>query len=83
MTLHFKPQGVNVSVHAPSVGLNIGTPVAVENVPVYEGEYNVTPSANTQVLQTAGKKLEQDITIAPIPSNYCRYSWNGSYISIM
>lgn len=83
MTLSYKPQQVGISYTPASVSLDIGPPVAVERVPAYEGEYSVTPSANAQVLQTAGKQLAENITIAPIPSNYCRYSWNGSYITIM
>ena len=48
----------------------------------YEGTYEVTPTTSTQVLATAGKKLAEDITINPIPSNYGLITWNGSSLTV-
>lgn len=48
----------------------------------YHGEYEVTPSAETQTLATQGKNLEQDIVINPIPSNYGLITWNGSTLTV-
>ena len=48
----------------------------------YEGEYTVTPSLTTQVLETAGKLLTRDVTVQPIPSNYGLIEWNGSYLKV-
>ncbi len=48
----------------------------------YDGDYIVTPSAETQVLQTQGLAMRQDITINPIPSNYGLITWNGSYLTV-
>ena len=48
----------------------------------YHGATEVTPSAETQVLPTAGKVLSSDITVNPIPSNYGLITWNGSVITV-
>ncbi len=37
-----------------------------ESKPIYQGVYEVTPNAQAQLLQTAGKLLEQDITVKEI-----------------
>lgn len=37
---------------------------------VYDGSYEVTPSEETQILDTDNKVLIDDVTINPIPSNY-------------
>ena len=40
------------------------------NVPVYEGDYVITPSAhNQQVLETKDKLLEENVTVLKIPTS--------------
>ena len=48
----------------------------------YQGSYEVTPSAETQVLHTTGKNMSQNVVINPIPSNYGLISWNGSVLTV-
>lgn len=48
----------------------------------YTGEYTVTPSAETQTLETNGLRMTDNITINPIPSNYGLITWNGSTITV-
>lgn len=48
----------------------------------YHGTYLVTPSSETQVLDTAGTALTQDVVIAPIPSNYGLVTWDGSVLTV-
>lgn len=48
----------------------------------YNGNYTVTPSLATQVLNTAGSILVQNITINPIPSNYGLITWDGSVLTV-
>lgn len=48
----------------------------------YEGEHEVTPSDETQILQTADKTVRQNIIINPIPSNYGRITWDGRVITV-
>lgn len=48
----------------------------------YDGEYTVTPSSETQILQTQGLLMQHKVTINPIPSNYGRITWNGSVLTV-
>lgn len=48
----------------------------------YTGTLEVTPSDETQILQTAQTLVEGNIIINPIPSNYGHIGWNGSYLTV-
>lgn len=48
----------------------------------YTGEYEFTPSNETQLIPTAGKTVTLDIVVKPIPQNYGLISWNGSTLTI-
>lgn len=48
----------------------------------YAGPYEVTPSAATQVLETANLSMTENVVINPIPSNYGLITWNGSVITV-
>lgn len=37
------------------------------DIPEYDGVYEVTPSVQTQTLQTMGKKMSKNITVNEIP----------------
>lgn len=50
--------------------------------PSYEGEYEVTPSEETQTLATDSLYMRGNITINPIPSNYGLITWNGSTLTV-
>lgn len=63
---------------------------ALENVrvidtgsaPPYEGDYEVTPSAEEQTLPTANRLLNKDIVVKPIPKNYGLITYNGYEITV-
>lgn len=59
--------------------LTIPSAVGVE---IYDGEYEFTPTEETQTVNIENKMAVQDITINPIPSNYGRITWNGSTITV-
>ena len=62
---------LNIEYHAPRLGVSIGNPVIREGGgEPYAGQYEVTPSAETQTLPTTNKKLSQDVTVNPIPSGW-------------
>lgn len=65
-----------------AAALSIGGEIYSVETPPYEGEYLVTPSEFTQTLQTARKRLEQNVIVEPIPSNYGRISYSGSVITV-
>lgn len=64
---------------APLVG-TLSLPDTVQRP--YHGEYDITPSDEEQVLDTKGKILFDDITVAAIPSNYGKITWDGHSIRV-
>lgn len=50
--------------------------------PSYTGSYEVTPSSETQTLETDSFYMNGNITINPIPSNYGLITWNGSTLTV-
>ena len=85
MNVEIKPQSVSVSVSsAGGVAIGTGTPVVrelVERDP-YEGSYEVTPSAEEQVLSTKYLRMTDDVRINPIPQNYGLITWNGAFLTV-
>ena len=65
-----------------SLQLGIGAAYSVNFDAHYEGAYEFTPSAETQVIQTEGLVMDHDVTINPIPSNYGLITYNGSSIRV-
>ena len=77
MTLYavFMPQTLNAGFCDPIVREVVGSDP-------YSGPYEVTPSEETQTLETALKTAMQNIVINPIPSNYGRISWDGAVLTV-
>lgn len=71
--------GVSVS---GSVELGMATGIQIVSGEKYTGETMVTPTANAQVLHTAGLVVDSDITINPIPNNYGLITWDGSLLTV-
>lgn len=59
-----------------------GEIIKVKEADPYTGETVITPSQETQVLQTTGLMIPTDITIKPIPSNYGLITWDGSTLTV-
>lgn len=68
---------VTFSENAFNVDFGPGAPIHD-----YTGEYEITPSSETQVLETANKTLDANIIVNPIPSNYGLITWDGSVITV-
>ena len=84
MKVTITPQKVHVSIDPVSASIAVGTPIArdyVERDP-YEGAYEITPSAETQILNTRNLRMTDNITVNPIPSNYGRIDYNGQYLVV-
>ena len=72
------------------VSLNLhldGTPDKVIKVmdydlPVYDGITEITPSQDTQVLQTSNKALTRNIIVNPIPEDYGRLLYSGNTLTV-
>lgn len=73
----------DMSISIPVDG-ETGTVIKVteHDLPVYSGQTEITPSGDTQVLQTANRTVLQNIIINPIPSNYGLITWNGSTLTV-
>lgn len=48
----------------------------------YDGEYEFTPTINTQVIEIEHLEARQNITINPIPQNYGLITYNGTTIRV-
>lgn len=62
--------------------LGVETVIVSSMVPDYQGTYTITPGDEVIVLNTSGMKMERDVTIDKIPSNYGKIGWNGSYLTV-
>jgi len=49
---------------------------------VYTGPYTVTPTRETQSLNTRGKIASANITVNPIPNYYGLITWDGSVLTV-
>lgn len=48
----------------------------------YSGSYEVTPTRETQVLETSGLVMSENVTIDPIPQNYGLITWDGATLMV-
>lgn len=78
------PQRISVAIQPARVDVGFSAPIVRDYLDrdPYEGDYEITPTDETQVLQTAGKWDRENITIKPIPSNYGRITWDGRTITV-
>lgn len=56
--------------------------VTERSAPRYEGPYEVTPSTETQTLDTDGMVMTGKLTVNPIPRNWGLISWNGAVLTV-
>lgn len=62
--------------------MQVSEAIVSSTSPEYEGDYEITPTQEEQVLDTADRHLSQEIHIAAIPSNYGLITWNGSILTV-
>lgn len=84
MKVIIKPAQIGISIADPDITVSVGPPVARERVEVdpYGGPYEVTPTSESQTLETNGKRMTGDVVINPIPSNYGLITWNGAFLTV-
>lgn len=84
LTASFNPQTLNISFNAAQFGFTTSSQITRDYVDrdPYEGAYEVTPSSETQVLETNNLRMTGNVTINPIPNNYGLITWNGSIITV-
>ena len=62
--------------------IEVGGDVAMPVTSYFTGDYEITPSNETQTISISGKTAKQNITINPIPSNYGLITWDGSTLTV-
>lgn len=62
--------------------MGVTTRIREYSTPIYDGETEITPSEETQILQTADKTALENIVINPIPANYGRIIYDGAHLKI-
>lgn len=80
----FTPQTLTVSFNNTQANISTSSQITrdfVDRDP-YTGAYEVTPSQETQTLETYNKRMTDNVTINPIPNNYGLITWNGSIITV-
>lgn len=84
LSVSFKPQTLNVSFNPPHANISTSTQITRDYVDrdPYTGDYVVTPSQETQTLETENKRMTGNVIINPIPSNYGLITWNGAFITV-
>ena len=65
----------------PTIIGSLSIPLATDTNP-YQGQYEVTPSEETIVLETRNKSMNHNVTVNAIPSNYGRISWDGRSLTV-
>lgn len=53
-----------------------------DEAPKYEGDYEVTPDKNNQVLYTQDKKMTDDLTVLAVPYHTVSNMFNGTTVII-
>ena len=84
LTAEYVPQSISVDIHSDTLSTVTNSPIVRELVerPPYEGRYTVTPTAETQILETKHYRMTENIVINPIPSDYGRITWSGAGIRV-
>lgn len=80
----FTPQTLTVSFNNTQANISTSSQITrdfVDRDP-YTGAYEITPSQETQTLETYNKRMTGNVTINPIPSNYGLITWNGAFITV-
>lgn len=77
-------QDMKIIIGAQNLNIRTGNPIAREYAEreAYAGPYTVIPGDEAQVLNTDEKRMTQDLTVAKIPSNYGKITWNGVYLTV-
>ena len=74
---------IDIDIESTTSQINIDvSSIAASEHEFYREAYEVTPSAEAQVLSTKFKLMTDDLTIGAIPSNYGLITWNGAVLTV-
>jgi hypothetical protein len=85
LKIDFNPTAkLTVAFNPTSMVATTGQPIARDYIECepYEGNYEITPSSETIVMETINKRMTDNVRILPIPSNYGLITWNGSTLTV-
>lgn len=54
----------------------------VSTAEAYDGDYEIIPTNEEQIIPIMGKLATDNFTIRPIPQNYGLITWNGSILTV-
>lgn len=75
-------QSYDITLEANEYDFTMDNPIQIVHGDPYTGDYEVTPSSETQTLSTNGLFMQADVIINPIPSNYGLITWDGSTLTV-
>ncbi len=84
------PRSQSVAIRVPAspvaaISIAAAPTVAVarmDAVPVYGGDYVITPGDGSITIPCKGRRMASDLVIEPVPASYGRISWNGVTLSV-
>lgn len=76
-----EPIKIGIRTPGNTQQIDVSAPV-IQKGALYDGPYAVTPSQETQTLETKGLSMGADVTVNPIPSNYGLITYNGSILTV-
>lgn len=84
ITAIINPQKITVNAKPAAEHISVKNQIIREYVGAdpYEGDYTITPGREAIVLNTIHKRMTDNLTINPIPSNYGLITWNGATLTI-
>ena len=84
LVLEEEPEFVLTVQDGEGIPFTLETEIKVVKVAgdTYDGDYTITPSSETQVLETKDLVSTDNFTINPIPSNYGLITWNGTTLIV-
>lgn len=82
LTIETSPTVLLTIEQPEDIVLEIGETTIIHGGDIYTGEYEFTPTEETQTVPINGLVATRNITIDPIPTNYGLITWNGTTIMV-
>lgn len=84
MTLSQTNTTIDMSVDSNEMTLDavIDVQIGIVGSDTYDGDYEWTPTQETQTIQIENKRALENIIINPIPNNYGLITWDGSTLTV-
>lgn len=69
MKIRFSTPKITIGARPNNISINTGRVIIrdASAIPVYDGDYTVIPAEYEQVLETQGKRMTDNVTVAEVP----------------